>query len=967
MRILVQRRSGGLGDVVCLLPALGALRAARPGARIDLALPPEYAEFVRGRVDGVRVIAWDYRKFRPRWRRLLESRYDHVVDLSGPHVSPGRPEPNRIDYFLQRCAPDARGYVSCTIWYTNHDGGRRGERQAAPRLPVRDEERGWVRDWLAERGVTPGSRPVVALHLKSARAAKDWPLEKSDTLARRLLDRDVRVIALERSQRLDTPGIVGAHGLTVGRLAALIEACDLLVGPDSGPMHVAAAVGTPCVALFGPTDPGVILKHYGGTHVAVRRPHVADIPVDEVLGEVERTLGPPGRPVGAARRPEPRAKILFVSDKVYPETLGGAEISIHHLLRRLSKQGCETVTCKWHRHARRPLGEILSRHDPEWVFTQLRVAPDVVREAKLQGRRAAVFVRSLTEHVCGYRDAGRHVCIETGGRAEPLTCSLGCTRSRTDLEPQREMFRTADLVVCNSDYTRRVIERVFGGADERRGRVIVQYPPIRPPRRAGPMSRRYLTIVRPSPGKGQELFERLTRRLTDREFLVVGAATLDVPWDRVACLPVAANMDEVYRTTRILLQPAVNAEAFGRTVAEAAAFGVPSVVSNQGGLPEALGPGGLAIEDFENPEAWADAIGRVEKDYDRFSALAREHAKQFRSIDALLRALGRGAGAAARRPARPTPPTPTAPPAVHALTAGFPGVQGAFIHLAAVVPFVTARRFDPRRPPGPGLCVLGGWRSDYPAYVRRQQNPGVTFALSWHSSWNQIEQSGEWDSLCDALDLLRRGAVRRLFVSDRETAAVLARLAPGVEWLPDTLDLGIAERVRPGRVAGRDVDLFCPASPRKNICPQLAAVVGTGAALHVNDLFSSADRAVAEALGVRLVREGMPGREAYYRLIARMAAGLQVTLAESFNYVAAEHMLLGVPVLTSRHVPCRPDEPRLVVDDEHSPAAIRAKLVPLLDDPLGRRELGDQCREHIRALAAEHNRIATDVLRRATA
>ena len=120
-------------------------------------------------------------------------------------------------------------------------------------------------------------------------------------------------------------------------------------------------------------------------------------------------------------------------------------------------------------------------------------------------------------------------------------------------------------------------------------------------------------------------------------------------------------------------------------------------------------------------------------------------------------------------------------------------------------------------------------------------------------------------------------------------------------------------------------------------------------------------------LRVRVVRHGMPGRREYYRLIGRMAAGLQVSLAESFNYVAAEHMLLGVPVLTSRHVPCRAPEPRLVVDDEHSPSAIRATLVALLDDPSLRGELGRLSREHILGVAEEHNRTAADVLLRAAA
>ena len=50
MRILVYRRNGGLGDVVCMLPAIDALGAKYPGAQIDVALPPEYAALLTARL-----------------------------------------------------------------------------------------------------------------------------------------------------------------------------------------------------------------------------------------------------------------------------------------------------------------------------------------------------------------------------------------------------------------------------------------------------------------------------------------------------------------------------------------------------------------------------------------------------------------------------------------------------------------------------------------------------------------------------------------------------------------------------------------------------------------------------------------------------------------------------------------------------------------------------------------------------
>ena len=329
----------------------------------------------------------------------------------------------------------------------------------------------------------------------------------------------------------------------------------------------------------------------------------------------------------------------------------------------------------------------------------------------------------------------------------------------------------------------------------------------------------------------------------------------------------------------------------------------------------------------------------------------------------MLECLEESPAAVPREDETPTP-APTFWP-VTLMTGDFPGVAGAFRHLEAVVPFVKLERFDRKIPPPPGLCILGAWRRDYPAYIRKHRRPDVTFALSWHSSWNQVEQGREWPYLAKTLDLLRAGHIARLFVSCKETAAVVGKMVAGVEWLPDTLDTALAERIVPVRRPGRHVDLFCSGTPRKNLFAQVAALADADAILHVNAMNEKAVAPVAKALGVKTAKHSLPRPADYLQAIAGMTVGLQVSLAESFNYVAAEHMLLGVPVLVSRHVPCRPADHQLTVDDEHSPAAIRAKLLPVLDDPALRDDLGAACREHITALASEHNRVATEVLKNA--
>ena len=144
--------------------------------------------------------------------------------------------------------------------------------------------------------------PTIAVQRHAANPLRDWPWV--DGLAEALRTAGCRVVLLERRM-----------GTTARQLAALIAACDLLIAPDSGPLHVAALVGTPCLGLFGPTDPAVICKHYpqhcwlsglgragpcdrpchGQRRITSRRatgppPCVAAISVDEVLREALRLL-----------------------------------------------------------------------------------------------------------------------------------------------------------------------------------------------------------------------------------------------------------------------------------------------------------------------------------------------------------------------------------------------------------------------------------------------------------------------------------------------------------------------------------------------------------------------------------------------------------------------------------------------------------------------------------------------------
>jgi len=118
--------------------------------------------------------------------------------------------------------------------------------------------------WRERLGVAAG---VVGLFPGSNAPARRWPADRFAAVARALSQDGLRVVVMgapseravtERVCR-DAPGAVDAGGATdLPGLAALLSMCQLVVTNDTGPMHLAGAVGTPTVTLWGPSDPGEV-------------------------------------------------------------------------------------------------------------------------------------------------------------------------------------------------------------------------------------------------------------------------------------------------------------------------------------------------------------------------------------------------------------------------------------------------------------------------------------------------------------------------------------------------------------------------------------------------------------------------------------------------------------------------------------------------------------------------------------
>ena len=151
-------------------------------------------------------------------------------------------------------------------------------------------------------GLLAGLRgPLVGIHAAGGRAIKQWPIERFRELAGQLVDhRGATVVLTGSDADREIAGSIKA-GLPPGRvldlsgemdlpaLAALLQQLDVYVTGDTGPMHLAHAVGTPIVAIFGPSDPARYAPH---------GPHDRVVRIDLPCAPCNRIRLPPARCVG---------------------------------------------------------------------------------------------------------------------------------------------------------------------------------------------------------------------------------------------------------------------------------------------------------------------------------------------------------------------------------------------------------------------------------------------------------------------------------------------------------------------------------------------------------------------------------------------------------------------------------------------------------------------------------------------
>jgi len=304
-------KSSAIGDVTHTLPALSALRRHYPEARITWLVEEAAAAIVEGHRALDRVLiaprkSWErslkagrlreaLRGVRGFLRQLRDTHYDLLIDFQGLLKT-------SVWVFLARAERKVgfgRGMQHAEGSYLflneripavdmNIHALDRGlillERLGIPRcppvfdFPINAENEADAVALLEESGVR-AEDPLVAINPMTRWPTKLWEDERFAQVADRLLEEGLRVAftgskadqgAIDRITSLMGRPVIRFDGKTsLKTLAALYRRARVVLSTDTGPMHVAAAVGTPVVALFGPTAPWRT-GPYGGQHTVLR-------------------------------------------------------------------------------------------------------------------------------------------------------------------------------------------------------------------------------------------------------------------------------------------------------------------------------------------------------------------------------------------------------------------------------------------------------------------------------------------------------------------------------------------------------------------------------------------------------------------------------------------------------------------------------------------------------------------------
>jgi lipopolysaccharide heptosyltransferase II len=284
-RILVVKLDH-LGDVLLATPVFSNLRRAYPHAQIHALVGSIGAYVLRNHPDVDKIIQYDARFFcrsgRPMglrdasqlFRRLRLKKYDLLIDLRGDWLTVNFALFKGALYRFDLASLQAENKLGYFTFTSSHEVDRNLDVLRAASIPTPHKtptfrttlaDQRWTDGFLSNANVVK-DRPLIAIHPGSPIKLKRWRAERFAAVADWLIaHKDAQILFVgEKSEssviasvqkQMHRKAISVAGKTNLSQLAEILRRCDLFIGNDSGPMHLAAAIGTQTIGLYGPGNP----------------------------------------------------------------------------------------------------------------------------------------------------------------------------------------------------------------------------------------------------------------------------------------------------------------------------------------------------------------------------------------------------------------------------------------------------------------------------------------------------------------------------------------------------------------------------------------------------------------------------------------------------------------------------------------------------------------------------------------
>ena len=241
LHILVWRNVGGIGDILMQSVIARELKTIYPDSYIVYQVPKKYLVIPKHNsyVDEVQIVE----------NPFTEGAFDKIIKLSNPcpasiYEQTRDVVKDRIDLFLNRANIKTKNKKLI--------------------YEIKDYERKWAEEFLKRNKVL--DKIKIGFELRSVEKRRDWLEWKklADLIYKNIKNSKIFIFDHDTHMAWKDKKVINVCGFPIEDVAAIVEKLDLIIGPDSGLLHLAGAVGTKILGLFGPINPMLRLNTYKG-------------------------------------------------------------------------------------------------------------------------------------------------------------------------------------------------------------------------------------------------------------------------------------------------------------------------------------------------------------------------------------------------------------------------------------------------------------------------------------------------------------------------------------------------------------------------------------------------------------------------------------------------------------------------------------------------------------------------------